>query len=105
MLLRSRSFRRLGGIMLLFAWAPVATANAGPCAVWCHQTGGLGSHHAMVHTGHDHGGMDHSECGSSIASTHCDGPNLLVVTALRPSVPVVPSQAVTSGDPPASSSI
>jgi hypothetical protein len=104
---RSRSFRRFGAIVLLFAWAPVATANAVPCAVWCYMNGGLHHHVAQVHSGHHHGGAPASQhdCRTAIGGTHCGTPELMVVAAVAPRALSVPTQAVTAGDPPVASPI
>ena len=96
----SRRIRRFGAIVLLFAWAPVATANAGPCAVWCYMNGGAQAHvTSMGHAGHMHG-TSHGGSGPTISSAgHCDTPQLMVVAAVTPSLLVAPTQAVTAGDP------
>jgi len=100
---RSRRIRRLGGLVLLLAWAPIATANAVTCAVWCELNGGVSGHHAAaVHGGHDHGGVQQAGNGNAISDPSCSSPDLLVVSAIAPEVPAAPSVTVTAGDPPVS---
>lgn len=90
--------------MLLFTWAQVATANAVPCAIWCHLNGGASAHvMASVHAGDNHGGPAQHDCGPSIADSHRGTPQLLVVAAVTPDVPVVPLVTVTTIDPPVAS--
>lgn len=97
MLFRSRRTRRIGALALLLAWAPVATANAVTCAVWCEMNGGLAAHHGSVHGEHDHGGKNQAVPGATIASPDCNSPDLLLVTAVGVeslALPAVVSTAV-----------
>lgn len=90
--------------MLLLAWAPIATANAVTCAIWCELNGGLSNHHASVHAEHDHGGAQQTP-GGTISDTNCSSPDLLVVSVVAPDLLVVPSAIVTAAEPPVASPI
>src|SRR5688572_16893465 len=102
---RSRRIRRLGGLVLLLAWAPVATANAVTCAIWCEMNGGTTSHHSSVHAEHDHGGAQQTGTGRAIVDPSCTSPDLLVVSAVTPDLLVAPSAVVTTAEPPVASPI
>ena len=96
----SRRIRRWGAVALLFAWAQVATANAVPCAIWCHLNGGAAAHTmASVHGGHNHGGVPQHDCGASVSNGDCSTPQLLVVAAVTPDVLVVPPSPISIADP------
>jgi|SRR6185503_17698627 len=100
----NRRIRRWGAIVLLFAWAQVATANAVPCAIWCHLNGGSPAHAmASVHGGHNHGGTAQHDCGMAVSNGDCATPQLLVVAAVTPDVLLAPTATVTAEDPPVSS--
>jgi len=89
--------RRVGGLFLLVAWIPVATANALPCAVFClFQTSQAHGHHAM---GADHPMAGHHMPGARIsAPDHCGAPELLVVTCVPPELPALLSIHLTVAD-------
>lgn len=92
--------------MLLLAWAPVATANAMTCAIWCELNGGLSNHHAAaVHGGHDHGGVQQTKNGGTIADPSCSSPDLIVICAIAPDVLVAPTGIVSAAEPPVASPI
>lgn len=93
MLIRSRRIRRIGAFALLLAWAPVATANAVTCAVWCEMNGGVAAHHASMQAEHHHG-AGQTAPATKIAGPNCASPDLLVVTAV--SVEAVALPAVLS---------
>ena len=98
---KTRIVRHFGAIVLLFAWAQVATANAVPCAIWCHLNGGAPAHApASAHGGHDHGGAPQHDCSPAISGTHCGTPQLLVVAAVTPDILAIPAVTVTAEDPP-----
>jgi hypothetical protein len=93
--------RRLGALVLLLAWAPVATANAVTCGIWCEINGGLSGHHASdMHDGHGHDGTEPGQAGSSISATNCGSPGLLIVSAVTPEAIELPTLTVAAGDPP-----
>jgi hypothetical protein len=88
--------RRAGGLFLLLVWAPVATANALPCAVHCMLEAALAGAHGMG--GQDpmmaHHGATMCPCG------HCSTPQLLVVAFVPPEMPAPPSVEVAVSDMP-----
>lgn len=97
-----RLVRRFGAIVLLFAWAQVATANAIPCAIWCEIAGSLDARE-LIHTGHTHDGAqpaEHHNCDASVSGQHCSTPQLLVATAVAAEPVVVPLTMTVAGDPP-----
>lgn len=90
--------RRTGGLFLLVAWMPVATANAVSCAAYCL----LGTEMAT----HDHHakGAEHRQTGHHMpgarvsAPEHCGMPDLLVVACVPAELPAPPSIAVVVVD-------
>ena len=83
--------RRAGGLFLLLAWGPVATANAVTCAAFCLFGTEVVAHgrHAM---GAEHRQMGHHMPGARVsAPEHCGMPELLVVTCVPPELPATPS--------------
>src|SRR6266571_2250764 len=89
----SSRFRRLGGVLLLLAWAQVATANALPCGISCL----LGKD--VVHHHHADGDEDHAighhAAGAKVsAPEYCGTPQLLVTTFVPPDFPTPPSVTV-----------
>lgn len=93
----------MGALALLLAWAPVATANAITCAVWCEMNGGLSTHHASMHGEHDHGGVTQGATGKTVNAPDCGSPDLLLVTAVAPDALAIPFMSVTMIEPPVAS--
>ena len=89
--------RRAGGLFLLVAWMPVATANALPCAVFCLFQANQGQdHHAM---GAAHRLVGHHMPGARVsAPQHCGAPELLVVTCVPAELPAFQSIGVVVVD-------
>lgn len=90
--------RRAGGLFLLLAWMPVATANAVTCAAFCLLATEMTAHdhHAM---GAEHRQMGHHMPGAKVsAPEHCGMPDLLVVSCVPAELPAFPSVDVAVVD-------
>jgi hypothetical protein len=91
-MVKSRVFRRVGGLLLLFVWAQVATANALPCAICCllEENMARHGHHSMAMPEHDQIGH-RVACPNILVSQSCGKPQLLAVTFLAPDLPSAPA--------------
>jgi hypothetical protein len=91
--------RRAGGLFLLMAWMPVATANAAACAAFClfgTEVAAHSHHHSM---GAEHRMAGHHMAGARVsAPQHCGMPDLLVVTCVPPELSAFPSVDVALVD-------
>ena len=86
-------FRRLGGVVLLLVWAQVATANALPCGIQCMLEQNV-AHHVHHGLGEDHA-IGHHAAGAKVsAPEYCGTPQLMVVAAVWPDFPTLPSVEV-----------
>lgn len=89
--------RRGGGLFLLLAWGPVATANAVPCALFCLLEARLAHPNHAMEQGNPLAG--HHMPGARIsAPEHCSAPELLVVAFVPPELPTPPSIVAVVAD-------
>jgi len=89
--------RRLGALLLTLLWAQIATANAIPCAIHCHEMAAHMAGETAMHAGvpgMSHGVMHGMSAPALSAPEHCGAPLLLVTLVVQPDLPAVASVSV-----------